>query len=265
MTTPQWAPAEVLELDPNSSHFTCIGYAKSKNRRCHNPIACANRQEGAKILLEMSRLDPQSQRLDNRLEELASRLLCKRWHQDQAARIKRQWHREIENYRVAETTRLAEESGGRNDDEPNEEESEQQRDPDPDSSSQQEAALQETNHQENNSSPTSSSSDEITAHAPDAPLREQIVAIREEAADARGSEERVPEMPTQEQPHGQSLHSHDRRTIEGDCSICCEDLRSGGAIVWCRAQCRQNFHSSCIDLWHASLEADGRRKTCPYW
>ncbi|KAL9074840.1 MAG: hypothetical protein Q9161_001978 [Pseudevernia consocians] len=177
--------------------------------------------------------------------------------------MKRQWHHKIENYRGAETARLAEESGGRNDDEPNEEQSGQQTDPDPDSSSQHGAALQQTNHQENNPSPTSSS-DEVTARAPDAPLRQQTVAIRDEAADARESEERVPETPTQEQPLEQSLHSHARRTIEGDCSICCEDLSSGGAVVWCRAQCRQNLHADCIDSWHASLEADGRRKTCPY-
>ena len=107
MTGPQWAPAEVLHLDPYSFGFTCIGYAKTQGRRCRNHIADANLQESAKLLLEMSRIDPYSQRLDSELEELASRLLCRRWHQVQAGEIKRQWHRHIENHQAAEARRLA--------------------------------------------------------------------------------------------------------------------------------------------------------------
>ena len=263
MTTPQWAPAEILNVDLNSSNFTCIGYAKSKNRRCHNPIACANRQEGAKTLLEMSELDPQSQRLDGKLEELASRLLCKRWHQDQAAQMKRQWYRKIENYRAAETAHR-EESGRTANIEPNGEESGQRTVPDPVSSSQQEAVRQEPNHQENSSS-TNSSPDERTTPAPDRPNREHLVTTRTDVANEGESQAHVLEPPTQQQPQEQSLHTHDRRTIEGDCSICWEDLRSDGPTVWCRAQCRQNFHANCMDLWHASLEAEGRRKTCSHW
>ncbi len=263
MTTPQWAPAEILDIDPHSSNFTCIGYAKSKNRRCRNPIACDNRQKGANILLEMSRLDPQSQRLDGKLEGLASRLLCKRWHQDQAAQMKRQWLHEIENYRAAETARR-EEPGRTANNEPNGEESGQQTIQDPDTSNQQEAVLQEPNHQENSSS-TTSSSDERTTPAPDGPIREQPVTPRIEVANEGESEEHVLEPPTQQQPQEQPLHTHDRRPIEGDCSICYEDLNSDTPTVWCRAQCRQNIHADCIDLWHASLEAEDRRKICPCW
>ena len=208
MTTPQWAPAEILELDPNSSTFTCVGHAPSKGRRCRNAIACVNRQEGAKILLHMSRLDPHSQRLDDKLYELASRLLCRRWHQNQVADMKRKWRCSIENYLAAETARLQEEeSAGRGNDESTEDEPEE--------------AESEANVSEN-------------------PTQQQL--IREV-----------------------TTHAHDRREREGDCSICCEDLNTGGDTVWCRAQCGQNFHADCIGLWHASQEADGSRKTCPYW
>lgn len=244
----------------------------------------------------MSRLDPQSQRLDDQLEELASRLLCRRWHQNQAADMKGQWHRDIERYQAAtvraersSTVRTPSASahptifrnqatsratgptassvahspihgsapvtpllatgeelgrGGNND--PNGAESGQQTNSSPASSSQQEAMLQERNHPEN-SSPVSPG------------------ATRETISDERESVEHTLEAPTQEQPHEGSLHAHDRRVIEGDCFICCEDLSSGGATAWCRAQCRQNFHADCIDTWHASQEAYGRRKTCPYW
>lgn len=205
MTTPQWSPAEILDLDPNSSTFTCVGHAPSKGRRCRNAIACVNRQEGAKILLQMSRLDPRSQRLDDKLYELASRLLCRRWHQGQVADMKRKWRCDIENHLAR---REEEESAGTR----------------------------------NNESAGNQ-------------------------AEERPSEETVSESPTQGQRSRQAAHhhAHDRRETEGDCSICCEDLNTGGDTVWCRAQCGQNFHADCIGLWHASQEADGQRKTCPYW
>lgn len=207
MTTTQWSPAEILDLDPNSSAFTCVGHAPSKGRRCRNAIACVNRQEGAKILLQMSRLDPHSQRLDDKLSELASRLLCRRWHQNQVADMKRKWRCSIESYLAAENARLQEESG-------------------------------ETRHN----------------------------ASAEHEAEEAESEENLSEILNQEtQSREAPHHAHDRRDIEGDCSICCEDLNTGGDTVWCRAQCGQNFHTDCIGLWHASQEADESRKTCPYW
>ena len=303
MTTPQWAPAEVLQLDPNSSSFTCIGYAPSKGRRCRNPIACVNRQESTEILLEMSRLDLQSRRLDGKLEELAPRLLCRRWHQDQAAGMKRQWQCDIENYRAAtvraersrtvrtppaparstvvqtreislrvdQTASLValfyihvssslflsgatgDESGGRENNHPH-----------PDLSNQQESLLQQTNHRESISPPTPSA-DDFTSHTPDASLREEVATTRTEVTNERESETHVLEALPQEQPPEDSLHAHDRRAIEGDCSICCEDVSSGGDTLWCRAQCRQNFHADCINSWHASQEANRRVKTCPHW
>ena len=82
----------------------------------------------------------------------------------------------------------------------------------------------------------------------------------------REIEENASGSPTQERrSQEEAHHAHDRRVLEGDCSICCEDLVSGGDTVWCRAQCRQNFHADCIGLWHASQEADDRGKACPCW
>lgn len=330
----QWVPTEVLQFDPNYSGFTCMGFAPSKGRRCRNPIACANRQEAARILLEMSRLHPQSQRVDCLLEELASRLLCRRWHQDQAAGITRQWQDDIDNYQAAEEDRIVErvlerlklrlaaeavraersivvrtspaparstlartratshrtdrntsslaslhmlgsssatplvapreEPRGRDHNEPNEEEAEQQTDPEPDLSSQRRASLPGTNRHENNPSPRSSA-EELTAHIPDASLREPIVTAREEATAEGEHREHIPEAPTQDRAQEESLHAHDRRAIEGDCSICFEDLSVGGDTAWCRAQCRQNFHADCVNTWHASQDTYGDGKTCPFW
>lgn len=206
MTAPQWAPAEILNLNPLSSTFTCVGHAPSKGRRCRNAIACVNRQEGAKILLQMSRLDPRSQTLDDKLYELASRLLCRRWHQNQVADMKRKWQCSIELY----LARRGE--------------------------------------------------DEMAERGNNAPTVD-------EAEGGESSEENVSEIPTPEQPSRQTAqhHAHHRREIEGDCSICCEDLTTAGDTVWCRARCGQNFHADCIGLWLASQEIDRGRRTCPYW
>ena len=323
MTTSQWAPAEVLQFEPNSLGLTCIGHAKTQGRRCRNPIAYANRQEAAKILLDMARLDPRSPRLDSELEELASRLLCRRWHQDQAAAIKRQWHRDIQNHQAVETTRRAERSriverpitpartpvvqprvtstrrelvtssmtasvtresssvtiisivireessepeiNARNEEA---EAPRRQTNPGSHSSNQQQET---TNHQADNSPPAPSAV-ERTGHTTAPSVEVQDTATREQPQQepASDSELAAPvssaSAPTRQSQHEDSHPAHhDRRAIEGDCAICCEDISAGGDTTWCRAQCRQNFHGECIDLWHASQEADEREKTCPYW
>ena len=310
-----------------------MGFAPSKGRRCRNPIACVNRQQAAKILLQMSRRHPQSQRVDYLLEELASRLLCRRWHQDQAAGITRQWQDNIDDYQAAEDDRRCERmddpmdrlitavavrveqsivarmppapvrstvartratshrtdrntssvaplrilgpssvtpsvatrerSRVRDHNEPNGEEAEQQTNSEPDPPSQQQASLRETNHCENNPSPRSSA-DELTAHTNDASLGEPVAMTREEVTSEGDTEEHAIEALTQAQRHEESPHFHDHRPIEGNCSICFEELSSGDDIAWCQAQCKQNFHADCVNTWDASRVAD-RLKIYPYW
>lgn len=327
MTT-QWIPTEVLQLDPDCLGFTCIGYAKTQGRRCRNPIAYANRKEAASILQEMSGLNPQCRRMDFELEELASRLLCRRWHQDQADVIKTQWHRRIETHQAAETTRrtrviqrapaptsarsseprtraaslgrdrivttvtplsargssvpaspstvTGDETRERRSHEPNTEEPRQQPEAAPDSSTQQEASTQRTtNHRSESSSPPSSPS-ERTAHplataAPDhsTAAREEVEIVIEANMSLRVHLVFTQERPSHHEDSSHPTHQHpahpERRAIEDDCPICCEDLSDGGDTTWCRAQCGHNFHADCMGLWHASQLVDGRVKTCPYW
>lgn len=330
MTTPQWAPAEVLQLDLDCLGSTCIGHAKTQGRRCRNPIAYANRQEAAKISIEMSSLDPQSPRLESELEELASRLLCRRWHQDQADEISRKWQRQIRNYQAVQAARRAErprtiempltparstvprgrvastrsgsvmssvttsvatsvtrqsstittvtifireESGGRDNTEANEEGAARpQMNAAPDCSSQQQASSQETsNHQPSNPTPTLAA-DEPTTHTPSTSLQQHPTETREEAQPAAAQAEpsspaSIPPSQAQQPQHEDThpAHHYHRRTIEGECPICCEDFTTGDDTTWCRAQCRQNFHAGCMDLWHAAQEADEVVKTCPCW
>ena len=50
-----------------------------------------------------------------------------------------------------------------------------------------------------------------------------------------------------------------QRPVEGDCPICFDDLDSGG-VVWCKGQCGNNIHSTCMKTW---LTHGKGGKTCP--
>ncbi len=168
------------------------------------------------------------------------------------------------------------ESEGIRDSGPDGDEPRHQPDQNANSSSPREEQLQQTTaHQSNNSSSPSSANESITrTSAIPAQEHPTTASVEEEQVVAAAAAETAEPLQTvsdpspsaQSQPqHGSSHHTHrNRRTIEGECSICCEDL-SDGETTWCRAQCGQNFHADCMSLWHAAQEADETEKTCPYW
>lgn len=96
LATAHWDPYNVLDID--KSRTVCYGWAPSKGRKCHNPVAMANRQEAQRLLSKMSGLDPFITNLDTWLQELAHRILCKRNHQDQAVGVVGQWKEKIGVY-----------------------------------------------------------------------------------------------------------------------------------------------------------------------
>ncbi|KAL6720074.1 hypothetical protein ACLMJK_001995 [Lecanora helva] len=99
----RWDASEILGVDPNER--TCVGYAKTQGRRCRNPIAQANRAEAAKLIRKMGERNIQSANIGRYLEELASYLLCKRWHQVQIEDKVEEWNDAIEEFREAEISR----------------------------------------------------------------------------------------------------------------------------------------------------------------
>lgn len=56
-----------------------------------------------------------------------------------------------------------------------------------------------------------------------------------------------------------------KQRIEGECSICSEEMANGTDVSWCKTQCGQNFHADCVDHWLDIQKKDGRVPTCPYW
>ena len=99
MATPRdpWNATNVLRIE---NLFTCVGHAPSKGRKCRNPIAAANREWASEILSRMESVDVMTANLKEHLEELAPRILCKRYHQNQAATMVSRWLREVESLKA---------------------------------------------------------------------------------------------------------------------------------------------------------------------
>ncbi|KAI4598631.1 hypothetical protein KJ359_002521 [Pestalotiopsis sp. 9143b] len=58
-----------------------------------------------------------------------------------------------------------------------------------------------------------------------------------------------------------------RKPIEGDCPICFMPFEEAEATVYCRAQCGQNIHKECFEMWATTKRQNGGarddRVTCP--
>ncbi|KAH6648652.1 hypothetical protein BKA67DRAFT_538673 [Truncatella angustata] len=57
-----------------------------------------------------------------------------------------------------------------------------------------------------------------------------------------------------------------RKEIEGDCPICFMPFEESDSTVYCRAQCGQNIHMECFEMWAATKRQDSGARdqvTCP--
>jgi len=61
-------------------------------------------------------------------------------------------------------------------------------------------------------------------------------------------------------------HDGNRKAIEGECPICCDDFEpnSGEKIFYCKAACGNNVHARCFQQWAATKKAQGTAITCPF-
>ncbi|KAI5286214.1 hypothetical protein KEM54_006963, partial [Ascosphaera aggregata] len=65
-----------------------------------------------------------------------------------------------------------------------------------------------------------------------------------------------------------SLENKDghRKPIEGECPICFMPLEPGTTdVLWCRAGCGNNVHTSCFKQWASTATAEGKEVKCVYW
>jgi Anaphase-promoting complex subunit 11 RING-H2 finger len=89
--------SEIINVCPDHDH-ACVGIAVTRGRRCQASTNAMNRAHANRLLDEGTRLLQSGQRnIDDILEELAPLLLCRRWHQSQAAEVVREWSKEVQN------------------------------------------------------------------------------------------------------------------------------------------------------------------------
>ncbi|OKL62647.1 hypothetical protein UA08_01652 [Talaromyces atroroseus] len=88
--------SDIIGVYPNYDH-DCVGMAVTQGRRCRLSTNAMNRAHASRLLDEGTRLIQLGQRnIDNILEALAPLLLCRRWHQNQAADVVREWSKKVE-------------------------------------------------------------------------------------------------------------------------------------------------------------------------
>ena len=64
---------------------------------------------------------------------------------------------------------------------------------------------------------------------------------------------------------GEREDEKNRKSIEGDCPICFTPFEGPDDTVYCRAQCGQNMHKECFEMWAATKRKSPRDKvTCPF-
>lgn len=89
----------ILDLDPISPGFTCIGYASSNNNnRCRRKICALDRNVAKSLLNTGVAIGGSPQELEQLLTSLAPRVLCLGYHQDQAPTIVAEWSRLVAAY-----------------------------------------------------------------------------------------------------------------------------------------------------------------------
>lgn len=346
--------AEILDLDPESFSFTCVGHARTQGRRCRNRIAAANSSSAADLLAALKVTTASSRRLDTELHKLTPLVLCKRWHQDQASDMVEEWRETIEEYREtrrAEQEREARRNARRVEREreaenarraareqeartarrverqrdlenarrmQREREAENARRAELERERKSEAAISNvatamqtleeimrelqslraanesvgtsasrpfltspTTSLQNTTRPNSTESDSATpsdtsippppySTVPPTPVEAEPSIEAASPVEIEPPVEAEPivqtepltEPETHVEAEPENSTDDGRRPLEGECSICQEELDNGSVTKWCKAQCRQNFHGDCVDTW---LGIGNRSKRCPYW
>ncbi|KAE8448437.1 hypothetical protein EG329_009502 [Mollisiaceae sp. DMI_Dod_QoI] len=107
-----WDPRAVLDINPESGGFTCVGITQ-QGRRCKNSfISRASLEEAGNILDELpaiARSRRRSAELPPRLSRLAYLTLCPRWHRDripQVIPVAERWLATIQHLSLSRSSRI---------------------------------------------------------------------------------------------------------------------------------------------------------------
>lgn len=253
-----WNPQAVLDVDPDSHGYTCVGTTK-KNERCRLAVNRPDRQKAARMLDSLAYQRPESDLVRDTLDEIAELCLCKRWHRDrQVDDIVMQWNNIITEF-FPTAQRRGRESF----------------------SSTVSSTISISSRYDRSLAPSPSSAPmtRVSVTVPST-LRTSAGSVQTDPWDALSwnshtwsTARSLPETPElrspQAVPHIYPIRAVTRRPITENCVICEEEIRSPEDAVWCRAQCGKNIHSECWGVWRAewlmqiiASDADEEQQLC---
>ncbi|KAJ9645990.1 hypothetical protein H2199_003033 [Coniosporium tulheliwenetii] len=285
-----WDPVAALQLvNPDREKITCVGYAPTQGRRCRNPIAAHNISAAREILNNLSRRIPYGELMEAELLNVASRLLCVRYHQGQwKGVVEREWKpcvRQELGFYLAERARpapvLQEAAAGQAS---NESRSSSVMTVWP-SSRQSLSGVVTPLTPIAQGSRTQTPQASVTTPAPNSYMlpsvlsvqpaprepTQQAVSIPEDHGVLEGSqvqEDAVPEEAagTELEPPAVVCTTEHvaRRSPEDNCVICQRSLAFEPLenLVWCKSQCGKNLHVACWQQWSEYLRRGPSR--CVY-
>ncbi|PGH17159.1 hypothetical protein AJ79_01297 [Helicocarpus griseus UAMH5409] len=268
---------DIINVDPRSPYFTCVGWAPSKGRRCHNPIARHNRSYASALLEQGTNEYLHGEDISHILEELAPRVLCKRFHQNQGSRMVGLWEKRVSDHREDQIVRAhvtrrrqqrAEHSQQRNLQLPAREESSR-------------SAITGFGLSSVPVHQTEVSHTSRPSLVPRLSTRSFQRVPQDSGIDRRptGLTARAEPVVESSQLGSITYAVRKRMRLDETCPICQEHFTlnplsqtfNGRNIAWCRARCGTNFHNSCITEWKTvnrrasqlDLESTAREINCP--
>jgi hypothetical protein len=269
MIPPSWNPENLFGIvnnDPGYGHQTCVGHAKTQNRRCRNPINSCNRGNVKDMLVALARFEPsEAAQMLEVLYRLAELCLCVRYHRNQGSEVVSKWQQLLQREDIRRrpgiftasftVARLSPSARPRD-------------------TIRSSAAL---DHHPHSIHGRSESSTTIPAIAPRlqtsaTPSRSgRVPQTRSDLATTSTVPSRrttpptfVPSVPLVVSRAPCSDRHVKRRSVDADCGICLDSMSntSPSQLVWCKSQCGNSFHQLCWAIWQAHcVNGD----TCVVW
>jgi len=235
-----WNPQILLGVEPHSEKYTCRGTTK-KGTRCGNSIK-ADRMRAARMLDALAYHPPTSTAVENGLQEIAELCLCKRWHRGtQVEDIVTDWTNVIaRSFPRRGRTEDASYSSTVSRNESTSSRYARSLAPSP-------ASMTRVSTRSVLSPAPEESGESVQSRTNATPSQHS----RHSSTITSPSEDVQRSVESPDVPHTNHTHEIMRRPITEDCGVCYEAIHTLEDAVWCRAECGQNIHRECWDLWSA--------------
>lgn len=242
-----WNPQVLLGVEPHSNGYTCRGEVKTgkeAGKRCGNQVNKPDRMKAARLLDTIAYHRPTSTAVHNNLREIARLCLCKgpKHRVSQLDDVVAEWTNVIaETFpRRGRTESLSYSSSDSRTES---------------TSSRYARSLAPSDESMTRSSTRSGSSrtsEESGESVQSRPNSTHSQHSRHSSTSRSPSENVLHSVESTDVHHTSHTHNVTRRPITEACGICYEAIHTLEDAVWCRAECGQNIHRECWDLWSAA-------------